>query len=252
MSLFTAEALVLDAIDLHDADRIVTFLTRERGTRRGVARAARRKYSRFSGQLQPLAKVRITWFEKPERDLVRISSVETVRGAGPLLERLEDILLAGYLAEHLMVFAQENEENERLFRLLDSTVEALLGGVDRGLAARYFEVWVLRLSGIFPSLRECAACGRALDAAGASLPPSAEGLECAGCGVAPGSLALDASTLALLQAMRAQPLARLAAHGVDPRRLSLVEELATRIRRSFLQRELKSYAVMKRTLAEVC
>ena len=40
---------------LHDRDRIVTFLTREYGKKRGVARGARVKHSRFGGQLQPLA-----------------------------------------------------------------------------------------------------------------------------------------------------------------------------------------------------
>jgi hypothetical protein len=33
--------------------------------------------------------------------------------------------------------------------------------------------------------------------------------------------------------------------------LGIVEEIAARMRRSFLQRELRSYSVMKRTLAEV-
>ena len=51
MSLTSAEAILLDVVDLHDRDRIVTFLTRERGKLRGVARGARRKYSRFAGQL---------------------------------------------------------------------------------------------------------------------------------------------------------------------------------------------------------
>ena len=62
--LHSAEALLLDAFDLQDGDRIVTFLTRDRGKVRGVAKGAKRKYSRFAGQLQPLAKVKVTWFEK--------------------------------------------------------------------------------------------------------------------------------------------------------------------------------------------
>ena len=124
--LTSAEALLLDAFDLQDRDRIVVFLTRERGKVRGVAKGARRKYSRFAGQLQPLAKVKVTWFESEGRDLVRISGVEPVRSAGRLLGELEDILLTSYLAEHLLEFAQENEPAELYFRLLDSTVEALL------------------------------------------------------------------------------------------------------------------------------
>ena len=55
---FSGEALILDVFDLQEKDRIVTLLTRERGKKKGVAPGARRKYSRFAGQLQPLAKVR--------------------------------------------------------------------------------------------------------------------------------------------------------------------------------------------------
>src|SRR5918999_1343209 len=159
MALTTAEALILDVTDLHDRDRIVTFLTREHGKKRGVAKGARVKHSRFGGQLQPLAKAQVTWFEKEGRDLARISSVELVRTAHSLQTDLEGILLGSYLADHLLEFAQEGESSDYLYRLLDATLEALLAGVDRDLAARYFEAWVLRLAGIFPAPDVCPSCG---------------------------------------------------------------------------------------------
>src|SRR4051794_30218333 len=157
-------------MDLHDRDRIVTFLTREFGKKRGVARGARTKHSRFGGQLQLLAKVQVTWFEKEGQDLARLSAVELVRPAGPLLADLDGILTGSYLADHMLEFAQENEASAHLYRLLDSTVEALLAEVDRDLAARYFEAWVLRLSGIFPTPNACPLCGNPFPAAGAVLP----------------------------------------------------------------------------------
>ena len=252
--LTSAEALLLDAFDLQERDRIVTFLTRERGKVRGVAKGARRKYSRFAGQLQPLAKVKVTWFESEGRELVRISGVEPVRPAGRLLDALEDILLGSYLAEHLLLFAQENEPAELYYRLLDSTVEALLAGVDRDLAARFFEIWMLRLAGVFPSPVECPACGREMEAArGAVLPASGEGLVCAGCGAPgglapPGALAVPPEVLALLERFGHVRLAELANEAPPAADLATVEQIAARVRRSFLQHELKSYGVMQRTL----
>src|SRR5690349_21390716 len=112
MGLTSAEAILLDVLDLHDKDRIVTFLTRERGKKKGVAQGARAKHSRFGGQLQPLAKVQITWFEKEGRELGRLSSVELVRPAQKLLEDLDGILLGSYLADHLLEFAQEDEDSD--------------------------------------------------------------------------------------------------------------------------------------------
>jgi DNA repair protein RecO (recombination protein O) len=259
MALWTEEALILDAVDLQERDRIVTFLTRERGLKRGVASGARRKYSRFAGQLQPLAKARVTAFEKPGRDLVRLSSVEVMRSAGGLQVDLEGILFSSYLAEHLTVFAQEGEDSEHLFRLLDSTAEALLAGVEREAAVRYFEIWVLRLSGIFPSLDECAGCGRPLGTAGGSeaggescrLDAAAQAFTCDSCGVAAGALQVPGAALEWLRRTRHSSAREIAAAVTPAGVLGIVEEIAARMRRSFLQRELRSYSVMKRTLAEV-
>ena len=48
MPLYTADALVLRTYKLGEADRIVVFLTRDRGKKRGVAKGARRPRSRFA------------------------------------------------------------------------------------------------------------------------------------------------------------------------------------------------------------
>ena len=104
MSLQSADALLLDVFDLQEHDRIVTFLTAEWGKKRGVARGARRKHSRFAGQLQPLAKARVTWFERRSSELVGVRSLELSRPATFLQSDLEALLLGTYLADHMMEF----------------------------------------------------------------------------------------------------------------------------------------------------
>jgi DNA repair protein RecO (recombination protein O) len=261
VGLVTAEALILDVMDLHDRDRIVTFLTREHGKKKGVAKGARTKHSRFGGQLQPLAKVQVTWFEHEGRELGRISSVEMVRPAHRLQSDLEGILLGSYLADHLLEFAQENEASDHFYRLLDSTLEALLAGVDRDLAARYFEAWVLRLAGVFPSPRACPACGRPFEAAeggaGAVLPPNGETLLCFDCGGRAGFV-VTPETLGFLRRIGRESLPRLAettegAGEAPPSAVTLrqVETLCARVRRHFLQRELRSYDVIRKTRAGI-
>lgn len=248
MRTLSSEAILLDVVDLHDRDRIVTLLTPAHGRKRGVARGARRKYSRFAGQLQLLARVSVQWFERDARDLVRIQQVQVLETARHLHGDLEGILLASYLAEHMVVFAQENEAAESLFRLLATTIDALRQGTDRDLAARYYETWVLRLQGIFPPPRECPICGRGLGGE-AFLPASEDGLvcgECAGGGRRVGRSALDF----LLRSAREN----LEAMGAAPPPASVlreIESLCSTIRRRFLDHELRSYEVMQRTLAEV-
>ncbi len=252
MQLYSTEALLLDVVDLHDYDRIVTFLTRKWGKKRGVARGARRKYSRFGGQLQPLSKVKVTWFEKEGAQLVRIRSVELQRSAGPLQNDLEGILLGSYLADHMLEFAQENEASDHLFRLLDSTLEALLQGVDRQLATRYYEAWMLRLAGIFPAPRECPQCGRELGRGPGVLPRDGEGIFCDRC-VEPASGALTVSPEAMdfLRRIGRENLMTLHERTPGKALLEDVERLCIRVRRRFLQRELRSYRVIRETLNSV-
>lgn len=247
MDLRTAEAIVLEVIDLHDYDRIVTFLTRWHGKKRGVARGSRRKHSRFAGQLQPLAKVRITWFERASQELVRVSSVELVRTAHALEKDLEGLLLSSYLRDHMLEFAQEDEPGDHMFRLLDSTVEALLAGVDRDLATRYFEAWVLRLAGVFPAPDLCPECGRPLRSRGAVLPALAEGLVCRDCG-GRGAERVTTEVLDFLTRITHESPARAAEDPPSPAALEQVDKLCAEVRRRFLQHELRSYAVIRETL----
>jgi DNA repair protein RecO (recombination protein O) len=249
---YSGEALILDVFDLHEKDRIVTLLTRERGKKKGVARSARTKYSRFAGQLQPLAKVGVRWFEKEGSDLVRISEVDLLRPAHRMHEDLEGILLGGYMAEHVTELVQEDEGAELPFRLLDSTVEALLAGVDRDVAARYFEAWMLRLAGIFPPPRECPICQRPFDDRGAVLPPVDEALVCPDCAGGAGGRALGlpvpAGVLGFLNRIGSERLPAIAESPPPEAILRRAEEVAGEVRRRFLGRELRSYGVMQKTL----
>ena len=250
MRLFDAEALLLDVVDLQERDRIVTFLTADNGKKRGVARGARTKFSRFAGRLQPLAKVRLRWAEKPGRDLVRIGEVDLIRPAADLQTELEGILVGSYLAEHFVEFAQEDEPSGPLFRLLDSTLEALLAGADRWLAARYVETWILRLAGIFPVPRGCPLCDRPLERQ-AVLLESEGALVCTECGsggAAGGHVRfVGREELDFLRATGNTALGNL--EQPSDAVLDRVEDLCARVRRQFLQHELKSYHVLRQTLA---
>src|SRR6185295_16416248 len=100
LPLYTADALVLRTYKLGEADRIVVFLTRDRGKKRGVAKGARRQRSRFVGALEPMTEVRVAYFEKERRELVGLNYAETVRS--PLSLSTEGPLeYVGYFAELL-------------------------------------------------------------------------------------------------------------------------------------------------------
>ncbi len=164
MPLYTADALILRTYKLGEADRIVVFLTRDRGKKRGVAKGARRPRSRFAAALEPMTEVRLAYFEKERRELVGLNYAEMVRSPltlamrsdgppedGPHRGSLADALgYIGYFAELLDEWAQEADADDRLYRLGASMLDALSAGAPVQPLARYFEYWLLRLQGVYP------------------------------------------------------------------------------------------------------
>jgi DNA repair protein RecO (recombination protein O) len=140
---------VLRTYKLAEADRIVVFLTRDRGKKRGVAAHARRPRSRFAGALEPLTEARVAYFEKEGRELVNLNYAETVRS--PLAMASTDCLAyTHYFAELIDAWAADSDTDERLFRLGCSVLDALATGTASDALARYFECWLLRLQGVYP------------------------------------------------------------------------------------------------------
>jgi DNA repair protein RecO len=148
MPLHTADALILRTYKLGESDRIVVFLTRDRGKKRGVAKNARQSRRRFGGALEPMTCGRVGYLERERRDLVTLNYVEVTRS--PLSAADGDALgHVEYFAELIDEWAQEADPSETLFRLGASMVEAIAAGVPIEPLARYFEHWLLRLQGVY-------------------------------------------------------------------------------------------------------
>jgi DNA repair protein RecO (recombination protein O) len=166
MRLVTTDAIVLRSYNLAESDRIVVCLTRTSGLVRAVAKGARRMKSRFGAALEPFTLIKLSFHEKENRDLMTVSSAEIQKSHFELSANLESVEVLAYMGEMVAEFAPPHETDERLFRMLSACVDALAQqpGSERALT-RYFEIWLLRLAGLFPDFRACAACGLALESA---------------------------------------------------------------------------------------
>ena len=157
--LYSADALVLRTYKLGEADRIVVFLTRDRGKKRGVAQSARRPRSRFTGALEPLTEVRVAYFEKEQRELVSLNYAEPVRS--PLSTPNPDALgYSAYFAELIDAGAADADPDERLYRLGVATLEAVTAGGAGGAAGPLLRVLAAAPAGRLSArsgLRACAA-----------------------------------------------------------------------------------------------
>ncbi len=142
---------------------MVSFLTREQGKLRGVAKRARRPKSAFGAGLERLSQVRMSYFQRETRELVNLHSCELVRSQFGLLREYEAGVALDYFAEVTEQSLPPAEPNERWFRLLTAVLDYVQpGGPDRvWRAVAYFSFWAVRLSGYLPDMDACAQCGAA-------------------------------------------------------------------------------------------
>lgn len=246
MPLHTAEALILRTYKLGEADRIVVFLTRDRGKKRGVAKGARRVRSRFLGALEPMTVGRVRYFERELRDLVRIDEVDVARSPFAIADGGAFGHL-GYFAELIDEWAPEADPNEKLFRLGSSAVGALTDGVAVDRVARYFEYWLLRLQGVYPSLSRCPWCAADLASEGAVVALRERVFVCRRCGrstVRSGDI-VSPEALAFLKAARARQPHRLAAVPLSARASRELEVAHQTLITAHLEKELKSARVLR-------
>ena len=206
-----SEAVVLRTYDLREKDLIVVLLTRQAGKIRGVARGARGgRVRRFGGVFLPATVVNLDWFDDRRRELVRIDECTIVRSYfGEISADLDLSLNHSVMLELVDGFTEHQDPHDDLYRLLRLCLEeACSAGEGLVTVRRYFEFWLLRLSGVFPDPDGCSGCGEALAAvADVWLHPD-EGFRCDGCrGAAPGSHRLDPGMLGRLRGFAARGLA---------------------------------------------
>jgi DNA repair protein RecO (recombination protein O) len=166
-----SEALVLRTYPLKEADLVVSFLTRDQGKLRGVAKRARRPKSTFGSGLERLSHVRMAYFQRESHELVNLDSCELIRSQFDLVTDYQASIALDFFAEASELLLPSAEPGEKFFRLLVAVLESLrpAGGEGSGQAGRvwravtYFSLWAVRLSGWLPELHVCLACGSVLD-----------------------------------------------------------------------------------------
>src|SRR5450755_2006206 len=148
-----SEALVLRTYPLKEADLIVSFLTRDQGKLRGVAKRARRPKSAFGAGLERLSHVRMAYFQRETRELVNLDSCELIRSQFGLVADYRTGVALDYFAEVAEQLLPSAEPNEKFFRLLLAVLDWLQPAVAGRLedvgrttgkvwrAVTYFSLW---------------------------------------------------------------------------------------------------------------
>ncbi|HEY6904033.1 MAG TPA: DNA repair protein RecO [Candidatus Acidoferrales bacterium] len=182
MPLHESEAIVLQRYALGESDRLVSFFSRTMGKMRGVAAGARKPKSRFGATLERLSYIRIWFFERETRELVRISQCEMIESFLDVFSDYPSSVALSLFSEITETVLPDREPSDPSFRLLLLAAQAVKRTGKPDLPLAYFALWTVRLGGWLPSLSRCARCGNALDATAAGyVAANASAIACGSC-----------------------------------------------------------------------
>src|SRR5207244_2898562 len=94
----SALGIVVGGLDYGESDRIVTFLTRDHGRLKGIARGAKRSRKRFGAALELFCKVEVQFVERAGADLARLESCDLVEAYAGIRGDLDALAAATYAA----------------------------------------------------------------------------------------------------------------------------------------------------------
>lgn len=160
MSLFKTEAIVLKQFDLGEADKIITFYTKDNGKVRAVARGVRKSRNSISGLVLPFSYNLVTFYRG--RSLDRINQIENIFSFSQLREDLTLMAYTSFMAELVEKVGLEDQPNQNLFSLLLASFHHLT----KTEKEKYkyieltFKVHLLSITGLKPELDKCVYCGK--------------------------------------------------------------------------------------------
>jgi DNA repair protein RecO (recombination protein O) len=152
-------ALIFASRNVGEADRIITFFSREYGMLKAVAKGVRRIPSRRGGHLEPGTEVLVILSGSPGH--YYIGAVETLEYYTELqsdhhaFQQARNLMM---LVTHLL---EEGEVHERLYDALAHAwdIWPTLSFSKRVLLEVALSLYVLRRAGVQPQLEACTVCG---------------------------------------------------------------------------------------------
>lgn len=151
------EGIVIRSTDYGETNKVVTLYTREWGKFGVMARGAKKPSSRLSAITQLFTHGYFLVQKGSGLGSLQqgeiITSMRTVR---------EDIFLtaySSYIVELTDKSTEERKTNPFLFELLYQTLYYMNEGYDQDILMNIFEMKILNVLGLYPTLNQCSVCG---------------------------------------------------------------------------------------------
>lgn len=240
MAIYQTEAVVLGAKNWGEADKMMTFFTRERGLVKAAAFGCRRPRSPLAGGMQMFSLLELQLAEGQRVDTVKQCTLK--QHYRKLSEDLTAMSYGSFVAEFLREFLPEGQPEPQMFSQLLLILSAFETRNPRvtALAAVY---QLLEFTGMQLHYEHCVHCGREING-DAYFQQAAGGVLCEDCSSA-GMVAFPAELRRFILSLRDFDWSEAAQFKVSARLLVQAEQLLLSYLQSLLGRPLKSLAFIQ-------
>lgn len=237
--------MILNVMPIGEYDKRVTILTKERGKITAFARGARRPTSQLLAATSPFSFGEFEVFEgRNTYNLAKVSIKNHFRG---LASEPGTACYGFYFLEMADYYAQENNDERELLKLLYQTLRALESSAfDNRLVRRIFELRMLLVEGEYPNFFSCQCCGKKEGLQWFSIRK--RGVLCGTCAHEAADLYLDESTLYTMQYILSAELGKLYTFAVSAEVLERLEMLLNRYLSVHISHKFNSLEIL-RTIA---
>ena len=182
MAIQKTYAIALRRQDVRETSVVLTFSTRDFGKIKGILRGVRgsRALGSGGGALEILSYDQIVFYERKKGDISTVSQCDLLDFFNPIRASLGRLAYASYIAELLDSVTNLYDKNEEVFDLLLNSFRLMAGESSPKRVARIFEIKLLHLLGIMPTMELCGACGGKTET-GAKFSVRVGGLLCKDC-----------------------------------------------------------------------
>ena len=250
MPLYKTQAVVLRSIKLSEKDKLVTFLTRDFGKIKCVAKGARRLKSRYGASLEPLSHISMVYFGKQNQELFSLNQCDILHSFQSIREDHQKLYTAIYfleLADNLMA---DSHPEPAIFDLLLTLLDKTRSQTDIETLCRLFEIRIMVLAGYGPRLNHCIVCKSVPRSLWVGFSYSQHGIICEPCqGQHFSEIKIKNGSLNYLKKLLTLDINHTERLKIPKESEAEIESVTHRLILSRLGRELKSYPFIKQMAA---
>ncbi len=155
MAIKKERGFVLTQYPYKETSSIVVFFTKNEGLKKGIAKGIKRKKSKLKDLLSQFSEVEVHFYEGERGELVTFTEAEIINSIIPSVIESPCPFVLSYFAEILIQVVPEGQPNEKIYKLIKHIIDGFSKKVEWQKLKVYFDFWILKLNGIFPSKFFC-------------------------------------------------------------------------------------------------